>query len=37
MMAQGDEVMRTLQGIVARTEMVMDVDQVGDLRGENLN
>ena len=36
-MAQGDEVMRTLQGIVARTEMVMDVDQVGDLRREILN
>ena len=28
---------RMLAGIDARTEMVMDVDQVGNLRGENLN
>ena len=31
------EGMRMLEGIDTRTEMVMDVDQVGDLRGGNLN
>ena len=33
-MTRGDEGMRMLQGIDTRTEMVMDVDQVGR---ENLN
>ena len=28
--------MRILEGIAARTEMVMDVNQVGDARVENL-
>ena len=36
-MTRGDEGMRMLEGIEARTEMVMDVDQVGreNLKGSS--